>query len=189
LKANVAITLINSIGRMFWFWGLVSLLTLMALKQRHRLPMIAAVGIWVVITFLPYSFIAYMPRVPSRHTYLASAGLAIVVGAAYLAVWERFRQSRAWIPAAMAAAIILHNAGYIWIKKQEQFLTRAAPTEELIRVGKTHKGPILLRCFPYGTELAGMVLRQAVGRPETDVIVETSNVPSDAVEFCYDRGF
>jgi hypothetical protein len=188
-KANVAFTMINSIGRLFWFWGLLSLVALIALKRRDQLLTIAGAGVWIVITFLPYSFIAYMPRVPSRHTYLASAGLAIIVAAAYLALRERHRHTHSWIPAAVAVAVILHNTGYIWIKKQEQYLVRAAPTEELIRLGRSHKGPILLRCFPYGPELAAMVLRQETGRPESDLIVEASNRPNNVAEFCYDRGF
>jgi hypothetical protein len=27
---------------------------------------------WIAITLLPYSFLTYMPQVPSRHVYLAS---------------------------------------------------------------------------------------------------------------------
>ena len=30
---------------------------------------------------MPYSFLTYMPRLPSRHTYLASVGLAFIVAA------------------------------------------------------------------------------------------------------------
>src|SRR6266508_2699093 len=38
--------------------------------------------IWMGIGFIPYMFVDYMHRIPSRHTYLASAGLGWLMGAA-----------------------------------------------------------------------------------------------------------
>src|SRR5262245_33315799 len=37
--------------------------------------------LWMGIGFIPYMFVDYMHRVPSRHTYLASAGLGWLMGA------------------------------------------------------------------------------------------------------------
>ena len=186
LKANVALTLINSIGRLFWFWGLVSLIALATLRRRDYFPTLAACAIWIVVTLLPYSFIAYMPRVPSRHTYLASAGLAIIVGAGFLALRERMAVTRRWVPAAVAVIIVVHNCGYLWTRKQEQYLARAAPTEELVRLGKSHKGPIFVKCFPYSTELAVMALQQRTGRSESEVIINPAHASPGAAEFCYE---
>jgi hypothetical protein len=89
LSAPFLKTLTVSIGRLFWFWGLASVLVLLALRpSRWRRTLIFA-AVWIVVTFLPYSFLTYMPRVPSRHTYLASAGLSLVVAAALLAFRAR----------------------------------------------------------------------------------------------------
>jgi len=37
---------------------------------------------WIAIGLLPYSFLTYSMQIPSRHTYLASAGLALLFGLA-----------------------------------------------------------------------------------------------------------
>jgi hypothetical protein len=186
LQAPVLLTLANSIGRLFWFWGALSLIVLLAWRKREHLRLVSACAIWIVVTFLPYVFIAYMPRVPSRHTYLASAGLAIVVGATFLTVREKLGPLRAWVPAALAAVIVLHNCGYLWTWKQHQYRMRAAPTEELVRLGKTTRKPIFVKCFPYGVELAVLALQQETGRSRDQVILGASHSPENAVEFCYE---
>ena len=94
-----------------------------------------------------------MPRVPSRHTYFASVGLALVVSAAFWAFWERF-QARLWVRWALAAVIIVHNCAYIWVRKQAQFLEMAAPTERLVVFAAEVEGPVYIHCFPYGIEAA-----------------------------------
>jgi hypothetical protein len=94
-----------------------------------------------------------MPRVPSRHTYFASVGLAMLVSAAFWAFWERF-QARLWMSWALAAVIILHNFVYLWVRKQGQFLELAAPTEQLVVFASEIEGPVFVHCFPYGFEAA-----------------------------------
>jgi len=183
VTAPVWVTLANSIGRMFWFWGLLSLVAIAGLRPARWKLLVPASAVWVVITFLPYSFIAYMPRVPSRHTYLASAGLALIAGLAFMAVAER----RRWgITAALSAGLVLHNVGYLWTKKQRQYLARAEPTEELVRAGRSHNGAIVVRCFPYSQEIALRTLEVGANRdPETVFFEEASDQP--AADFCYDR--
>jgi hypothetical protein len=185
LQAPVLLTLTNSIGRLFWFWGLASLVALIALRRRDLYRLVTSSAVWIVITFLPYVFIAYMPRVPSRHTYLASAGLAIIVGAAFLSVRERLAPVRSWAPVALAALIVLHNCGYLWIWKQHQYELRAAPTERLVELGRSTRGPIFVKCFPYGAELAVLALQQETGRSREDVILDASHSRPGMVEFCY----
>jgi hypothetical protein len=70
-----------------------------------------------------------MSFVPSRHTYFASAGLGLVIGAAFLALSDR-GVKHARIASALAAILIAHHTAYIWTKKHGQFLERAAPTEK-----------------------------------------------------------
>ena len=64
----------NSTARLFWFWGLLSLIVLAAWRVRERISLLLVAAAWVAITFGPYIFLTYMARVPSRHTYFASAG-------------------------------------------------------------------------------------------------------------------
>ena len=65
--------------------GVIVLLGLLALAvvaitskepSKHQLGFILC---WMLITLLPYSLLTYIPYVPSRHTYLAGAGLALLV--------------------------------------------------------------------------------------------------------------
>ena len=85
LSAPFLTTLAISTGRLIWFWGLAAFLVLAVLRPARWLRTVTFAAVWVVITFLPYAFLTYMPRVPSRHTYFASAGLALVVAAGILA--------------------------------------------------------------------------------------------------------
>jgi hypothetical protein len=94
-----------------------------------------------------------MPRVPSRHTYFASVGLAIVVSAAFWGFRERFVR-RSWMSWALATVIIVHNIAYLWVRKQAQYLELAAPTERLVDFAAQVEGPVFVHCFPYGMETA-----------------------------------
>jgi hypothetical protein len=158
LSAPFWIVLPRSVGRLLWIWGLVSLVALTVWRARRWAPLLGVAGAWIVITLLPYSFLTYMPHVPSRHTYFASAGLALVVAAGFLTFQDRFR-ARTWAVCLLAALITLHHCGYLWSRKHRQFLDRAAPTERLIEFARHAEGPIYLRCFPYSLWVA----REAVG--------------------------
>jgi hypothetical protein len=98
-----------------------------------------------------------MPRVPSRHTYFASVALAWIVAAGFLAARSRW-PARPQVAAGLAILIAAHNLGYLWVKKQRQFAERAAPTHDLVRFSKQHAGPIYVKCFPYGPEVAELAL-------------------------------
>lgn len=157
-------TLAISTGRLFWFWGFLAAGTLVVWRATRYTKLAIVAAAWIVVTFLPYSFLTYMPRVPSRHTYFASAGLALVVGAWLWMLWERRGPGRRWVFGALAAIVIIHNCGYIWTRKHRQFAERAAPTERLIEYGRTVKGPVPVRCFPYPMVLAELALDIQLGK-------------------------
>jgi hypothetical protein len=144
-------TWFRSLIRMFWFWGILAVAAL-----RGRVPWTAV--FWIAVSLPPYCFLIYMPHVPSRHIYLASAGLALIVGAA-LAGFER----RRLLLTVALAAMVLHNVGYIWIKKREQFLQRAEPTEQLVRVAREKGPPLVMGCFPYTREVADSTVQVMLG--------------------------
>jgi hypothetical protein len=104
--------------------------------------------IWMGIGFIPYMFVDYMRRIPSRQTYLASAGLAWLVGAAIVIMKERCAKNYKWAPPIILLLILSHNVTYLWTKKRQQFLERAQPTERLISLARSVDGPIFVKCFP-----------------------------------------
>jgi hypothetical protein len=115
---------------------------------------------FAAVALLPYSFLTYMPRVPSRHTYLASAALAMVVGAAFTALAPRLH---GWRLTALATVIVLHNCGYLWFYKQRQFLERAMPTVALVKVLRSTTAPVVVECFPYSKSIARQAAIIAAG--------------------------
>ena len=104
--------------------------------------------IWMGIGFIPYMFVDYMRRIPSRQTYLASAGLAWLVGAAIVIMKERWAKNYKWAPPVILLLILSHNVAYLWTKKRQQFLERAQPTERLLSLARSVDGPIFVKCFP-----------------------------------------
>lgn len=154
----------NSFWRMFWVWGWLSVAALALWRERSRARLLLLAVAWAAIAFLPYSFITYMPRVPSRHTYLASVALAWIAGAALLALWSRAGARRVWVAGGVAAVLLVHNCGWVWIRKYDQFAERARPTEELIRFVQKVEGPVYVHCFPYPVLVAIWAADMRLGR-------------------------
>jgi hypothetical protein len=152
----------RSILRLLWVWGFLSLAALAAWRASQWLPLLKIAAVWILSTLLPYCFLTYMPFVPSRHTYLASAGLSLIIGAAFLTFAARFR-ARPVLLCSLAALIILPHCAYLWTKKQRQFLERALPTELLIDYARDTRGPIRLCCFPYHISIAQSALDTRLG--------------------------
>jgi len=145
--------------RLFWFWGLLALFLLWRFGWNKRL--VLAASLWIAAALLPYSFLTYMPRIPSRHTYLASLGVALIAGLA----WSRLELSvprRALL--TIGACVVIHNAGYVLLWKHLQFLERTQPTQTLIRFADSQPLPFQLAEFPYTREVAVSTLRLACGR-------------------------
>lgn len=151
-------TLLNTVGRMFWPWGCIGLVTLWALS-RLRVRFLAALAGWVAITLLPYSFLTYMNQAPSRHTYLANVAVALTLGAATLAAWRwaSRRKLQAFV-AVSVLACILQNTSYLWTKKQQQFALRAKPTQDVLRALEDSTGTLDLVCFPHEPLLAKLAV-------------------------------
>jgi hypothetical protein len=180
--APFLVVLAKSTFRMLIPWGWVSVAILLGLRRHGNWAILAMSVFWIGITLLPYSFLTYMDRVPSRHTYLASVGMAMVVGAAFWRVRLEagaHRQVLAWI---LAAVICGQSLYYLWTKKLDQYVRRAEPTEKFLRfVQGEEGGPIQIRCAPYGYEAfryaavirLGMPLNYVVGPDENLKDVET----------------
>jgi hypothetical protein len=168
LRAPFWVTLFNSSIRLLWPWGYVALASV-ALAGRLRVRFACAMGAWILITLLPYSFLTYMSRVPSRHTYIASVGLALVLGLATLSIWRivlRRGVVAKCLAVAIIAACILHNTLYLWTRKQSQFEERARATQELLDALRASDGVVEVKCFPYGPEVA--FLAAAVEMPGSE---------------------
>jgi hypothetical protein len=162
-------TLPRGIFRVLWIWGFVATAALVRYRKDRALVQTAFVALaWIVIALVPYSFLTYSADIPSRQTYLASAGLAAIVGLvlARLAA-EPAPGSR--IAFALAALMLIHNVAYLWAKKRAQFVARAEPTEALIRLAHSTRGPIYVKCFPRPVWIAQEALHLGAGVALADI--------------------
>ena len=172
LHAPFWITWPRGIGRLLWFWGWAALI----LVRWKAWPPLA----WMALGLIPYSFLTYSTEIPSRQTYLASAGLALLVGLAVSQI-----QSRK-LALAILALIVVQNAAVLWTRKRTQFLRRAEPTEQLIRFARQTKGPIWIRCFPRNAYIAQEAVRLGAGKPLSDLVWNAEDAAArNAAEFCY----
>jgi len=164
LRAPFWRTWLYSQWRLFWIWGLIAGIALAVWRPAGMRKFLLAAGGWTALALLPYSFLTYMPFVPSRHTYFASAGEALIVGAAF-ACFEKRWSRRRWAVAALAALIVGHQYLYLWIWKQGQYVERAADTEDLIAFAEKVPGPVYVHCFPVGMQAAEMALKLRLNKP------------------------
>ncbi len=148
LHAPFWITWPRGMARLLWFWGWIAaaILAFGWRANKHRVTIWAALA-WMGIGLLPYSFLTYSTQIPSRQTYLASAGLAALFGLAMAQLWANGPRARQ-VAGLVAVIALLHNVGYLWYRKRAQFVERAQPTEQLIAAGRRMGGPIRIRCFP-----------------------------------------
>jgi hypothetical protein len=180
LHAPFWITWPRGVGRVLWIWGWISAAAVWWLGDpKSKRASLAGVA-WIVVALSPYIFWTYSTEIPSRETYIASAGLALLVGLAMPLLPDRR------LAAAVAAAMLIHNVGYIWVKKRGQFIQRAAPTEQLIALARSTPQPIWMRCFPLNDWTAKEAVRTATGRPESDLVWnEVEAQARRAVDFCF----
>ena len=169
----------SNFARLFWIWGLLALVWAW---QQNRRAVMAGLA-WAAIALVPYGFLTYSTRIPSRQTYLASAGVAWIVAAGVQHVATAHRRA---LP-LVCAALLLHNVGYLWIKKRRQYLERAEPTQELIALARRTNGPIYIKCFPRPRPIAEEAVHLGAGKPATDVIWDAweAEARNAAATFCY----
>ncbi len=172
LTAPFWIPLFVGTSRLLWFWGLAALAAILVWRDREGLRFLKIIAAWIVCFLLPYSFLTYMPRIPSRHTYLASAGVAWLVGLGLIALYRRFPGYR-WATCALGAVIVLHNCCYLWFYKRPQYVERAEPTEVLSKLVKAG-APIHVKCFPFNEGLARLVVRMRSGTEAPALIWESA---------------
>ena len=168
-----------SATRLLWIWGFLALLAICWWRARQWAALLAVSAVWMVVTLLPYSFLTYMPRVPSRHTYFASVGLAMLFAAGFLTFRERW-SARQWAVPLLAAAVVAQHCTYLWTRKHSQFLVRAAPTESLLAIANKHGGPIYLACFPYDRSIAKVTL-QVIHGDRVPLIMLEGAAPTEDV--------
>ena len=189
LHAPFWITWPHSYFRVLWIWGLAAGGAILAARDGglRRSALVALA--WIGLALAPYSFLTYSTEIPSRQTYVASAGLAMLFGLAMAYWWEKLQMRRRWL-AAMMALVVAHNVGYLWFRKRPQFLARAAPTEQLIALARRTPGPIWVRCFPRVDYIAKEAAHLGAGYAPGNLVwtrEEAERRHATAV-FCFEEG-
>jgi hypothetical protein len=182
-RAPFWITWPRGVVRLLWIWGWIAALAVFFLGDRQARSTAFVTVAWIAIALLPYSFLTYSTEIPSRQTYLASAGLAYLAGLGMSLLPGRR------VLAAVAALILVHNVGYLATRKRQQFLERAAPTEQLIRFARQTNRPVWVRCFPRNAFIATEAVHLGAGRQPSDLVwSEPEARARGAAEFCYSPG-
>jgi nitrogen fixation-related uncharacterized protein len=130
LSGNFAIVLLRSAARAFWFWGLLALVALLAIRPRRLPRSLWLAAIWIPAALAPYSFLTYMGQIPSRHHYLAGFGVALIVS---VALWRLRRTQLRRFALVLGLLFVLHNWVYLWTHKRGQFYGRAEAMERYLR--------------------------------------------------------
>lgn len=162
--------LLKSLHRLFfpWVYFLVALQATANLSSLAREPdrtpgaLLGVPVLWMVVTLLPYIFLTYQGHVPSRHTYLASAGMSWFVALGLS------RLNRPQLTRGFLMVFVTVNIWYLWIVKDRQFEERAAPTARLVeQLRVLPPGPLLVLDFPENPWIAKLTTRLVAGwQPE-----------------------
>jgi hypothetical protein len=122
-----------------------------------------------------------MPRIPSRQTYLAGIGLAWIVAAAVVTLWDRYPGWRRTV--ALAASLVLAiNIGYLWTRKRAQYRERSRPTQALIEFARNTSGAVRIERFPYPPAVALGAWVVGAGRRPEELQWEVSGGPSRGLQ-------
>ena len=99
LHAPFWLTWPRSFARLLWVWGWAGLIGAWVARERIAWRALA----WAGLALMPYSFLTYSTQIPSRQTYLATAGVAMLVGLGASQI-----RDRRWA-AAVLAVMLVHN--------------------------------------------------------------------------------
>lgn len=133
ISPRALLVLAITLHRLLWPWLYVFLaLAMIRGSMRLRVAAAATALILIAIPMLPYIFLTYDKHLPSRQLYLASMVFMVVLAT----LSEKIASTR--LRSGLIAAFCLWNVFYMWTTKDRQFLERAAPTTELLRVLQTH---------------------------------------------------
>jgi hypothetical protein len=185
LKAPFVSTVLFSLWRLLFPWGLIAGAAVLWRNPAFALSSLA----FSVVTLLPYSFLIYMDRVPSRHTYWAGLGASLLLGAAAAMMWDAGGPRMRYLCILLAVVFALHNTLYLWTKKLDQYQARAEPTEQFVRFAGVSGPPVAIRCGPYRVEVFEYAARLRLQWRPGLVLPpgEATPVPA-AHDFCYQKG-
>jgi hypothetical protein len=188
LQAGALKALIGSAIRALWIWGIVGLIVFLVFASRKRYGVMTLALGWILITLLPYSFLTYMPRVPSRHHYLAAVGCSLILALGATTLQERVR--RRWVIGLCAMLIGVHHISYLWTVKYHQFRERSEPIEALLRyMRREQRRPVVIRCFPYSFDEARRAVVLRTGEPEGGLVLDMASGNANLPSFCADEKF
>jgi hypothetical protein len=190
LKAPFWITWPRGMARLLWVWGWLALAGIAWARRRDLWQAAGLALAWSGIALLPYSFLTYSTQIPSRQTYLASAGLALLfgLGVSYLQTIQLPRRNV--LVAVVVIVAVAENIGVVWVRKRRQFMERAAPTEQLIRAAWIYGGPLWVQCFPRNHWIAEAAVFWGAGMPPDALVWSADEARQRKVKavFCF-RGF
>lgn len=122
-----------------------------------------------------------MPRVPSRHHYVASLGMALVVSVAFWLIMRIAKRREIWA-VVLPVAFLVHQWTYLWSVKREQFDDRARPIEMLLDVVRVNpSAPIHFRCGEFLNQEARRAIRYRLGPIEPNISMDPV-APAGAIE-------
>jgi hypothetical protein len=161
----------------------VGLIVILIFAHRNRRGVMAFALAWILIALLPYSFLTYMPRVPSRHHYLAAVGCSLILALGAMTLRERV--GKRWVIGLCALLIGVHHVSYLWAVKYPQFRERSEPIEALLRfMRREQRRPVVIHCFPYSFGEARRAIVLRIGEPEESLILDTASSNADLPSFC-----
>ncbi|MGJ5815679.1 hypothetical protein [Paludibaculum fermentans] len=167
-QAPFWITLPESLWRLLWPAGLVALPLIWLGRDAGARRLAAAALGWMIVALGPYVFLTYQTRVPSRHTYLAAAGLAVLLGLAVQSLAGLAIPRPRLAAAAASVLFITGNVLNLWTRKLPQFERRAEATERFLRATRNQGEAIEIGRAPFPLWVYQHAAAIALGRaPET----------------------
>jgi hypothetical protein len=158
ISAPWPLVVLRSFWKLLFIWGILALGVLWWIGKRSDTRLVIFASAWMALGLVPYSFLTYMLQVPSRHSYVASAGLALIAGAAAV----RLTQYRSRAPLIILSIFFVAvNWEILWVKKMSQFRERAEASELLKLAVADATGPIAIDCAPFPDFLTTAVLKSA----------------------------